>query len=103
MSAFARHAGIFQVKAASRFQHLGEFPAPEKAGDAEKLDAVGGVLHNGLPCFGHRTFRRWELGQLLEPGRSYHLEDAGVTREGTQLLAIYRGERAISNRKADAA
>ena len=48
-------------------------------------------------------FRRWELGQLLEPGRSYHLEDAGVTREGTQLLAIYRGERAISNRKADAA
>lgn len=35
-------------------------------------------------------YRRWELCQLLEPGCSYHLEDAGVTGDGTALLAVYR-------------
>jgi len=35
-------------------------------------------------------FRRWELAQVLEPGADYHIEDAGETRDGTRLLAIYR-------------
>ena len=48
-------------------------------------------------------FRRWELGQLLEPGRSYHLEDAGVTRDGTALLAVYRGNREQPGGKAERA
>jgi len=42
-------------------------------------------------------FRRWELAQVLEPGADYHIEDAGETRDGTSLLAIYC--RALPSRK----
>jgi len=34
-------------------------------------------------------FRRWELPDLLEPDRRYHLEDAGTHADGTPLLAVY--------------
>lgn len=34
-------------------------------------------------------FRRWELEDMLEVGTDFHLEDAGETADGTQLLAIY--------------
>ena len=34
-------------------------------------------------------FRRWELQNLLEPDRRYHLEDAGTHADGTPLLAVY--------------
>lgn len=37
-------------------------------------------------------FRRWELVQVLEPGRDYHLEAAGRTVDGAELVAVYRGE-----------
>ncbi len=37
-------------------------------------------------------FRRWELAQLLETGKDYHLEDAGTTSDGTPLIAVYRSE-----------
>jgi len=35
-------------------------------------------------------FRRWDLAQVLEAGEDYHIEDAGWTRDGTTLFAIYR-------------
>jgi hypothetical protein len=34
-------------------------------------------------------FRRWELEDVLEVGTDFHLEDAGETADGTQLLAVY--------------
>ena len=34
-------------------------------------------------------FRRWELAQVLKPGKDYHLEDAGMTSDGTALMAVY--------------
>lgn len=36
--------------------------------------------------------RRWELPELLEPDRRYHLEDAGTHTDGTPLLAVYAAE-----------
>lgn len=41
--------------------------------------------HQRLPGL----FRRWELAQLLEPGRDYRLEDAGSTTDGSPLFAVY--------------
>lgn len=35
-------------------------------------------------------FRLWELGQVLEPEVDYHIEDAGKTDDGAQLVAVYR-------------
>jgi hypothetical protein len=35
-------------------------------------------------------FRRWELEEVLEVGRDFHLEDAGETADGTQLVAVYQ-------------
>jgi len=37
-------------------------------------------------------FRRWELPQVLETGRDFHIEEAGVASDGTQLFAVYRRE-----------
>jgi len=34
-------------------------------------------------------FRRWELEDVLEVGSDFHLEEAGETTDGTQLLAVY--------------
>ena len=34
-------------------------------------------------------FRRWELEQVVEVGRDFHVEDAGAAADGTQLLAVY--------------
>jgi hypothetical protein len=34
-------------------------------------------------------FRRWELPEVLEPHKSYHIEEAGCDAEGTPLLALY--------------
>ena len=41
-------------------------------------------------------FRRWELAQVLEPGRDYRLEDAGETDCGTKLIALYRSEPIVA-------
>ncbi|MGZ9092690.1 MAG: hypothetical protein ACXW3T_14195 [Rhodoplanes sp.] len=35
-------------------------------------------------------FRRWELAQIIEPGRDYRIEDAGEAGDGTLLFAVYR-------------
>lgn len=34
--------------------------------------------------------RSWELEQVLRPGRSYVVRDAGKTAEGAPLFTIYR-------------
>lgn len=38
-------------------------------------------------------FRRWEIEQVVEPGKSFHLEVAGDTADGTTLFAVYRRDR----------
>jgi len=38
-------------------------------------------------------YRRWELGDVLDIGSDFHLEDAGDAADGTQLIAVYRRER----------
>ena len=37
-------------------------------------------------------FRRWELAEVLEAERRYHIEDAGTHSDGTPLLAVYANE-----------
>jgi hypothetical protein len=34
-------------------------------------------------------FRRWELSEILETHRQYHIEDAGEHTDGTPLLSLY--------------
>ena len=34
-------------------------------------------------------FRRWELAQVIEAGKDYHVEDAGSACDGTALYAVY--------------
>lgn len=34
-------------------------------------------------------FRRWELAQVIEAGKDYHVEDAGSACDGTTLCAVY--------------
>ena len=42
-------------------------------------------------------FRRWELSEVLERHRNYHIEDAGAHADGTPLLALYM-EAAVDDR-----
>ena len=35
-------------------------------------------------------FRRWELALVLQSGIDYRIEDAGETRDGSPLVAVYR-------------
>jgi len=37
-------------------------------------------------------FRRWELPEIFEANRDYHIEDAGVHADGTPLVALYTCE-----------
>ena len=37
-------------------------------------------------------FRRWELAQVIEPNKDYHVEDAGSASDGTTLYAVYASE-----------
>lgn len=34
-------------------------------------------------------YRRWELPEILESQRKYHIEEAGNHADGTPLLAVY--------------
>jgi len=34
-------------------------------------------------------YRRWELVEVFEPNRNYHIEDAGTHADGTPLLAVF--------------
>ncbi len=37
-------------------------------------------------------FRRWELPEIFEANRDYHIEDAGTHADGTPLVALYSSE-----------
>ncbi len=37
-------------------------------------------------------FRRWELPEIFEANRDYHIEDAGAHADGTPLVALYSSE-----------
>lgn len=41
-------------------------------------------------------FRRWELPEVLEAERRYHIEDAGTHADGTPLVAVYANDIARS-------
>lgn len=45
-------------------------------------------------------FRRWELGQLLEIGEDYRIEDAGAAEDGTTLYAVYKSIPIASDMEA---
>jgi hypothetical protein len=45
-------------------------------------------------------YRRWEIAQVLEAGKDYHLEDAGTTSEGGQLYAVFRREEEPAGEEA---
>ena len=34
-------------------------------------------------------FRRWEIEQVVEAGREFHIEEAGKACDGTQLFAVF--------------
>jgi hypothetical protein len=36
--------------------------------------------------------RRWEIERVLGTGANYHIEEAGMARDGTPLYAVYRCE-----------
>lgn len=40
-------------------------------------------------------FRRWELPQVVESGEDYRIEDAGETRDGVTLFAVWRRDPAV--------
>ena len=37
-------------------------------------------------------YRRWELPEIVEVQRRYHIEEAGTHADGTPLLAVYSSE-----------
>lgn len=39
-------------------------------------------------------FRRWELGQIIETGTGYMIENAGSTEDGTPVFAVYAADPA---------
>jgi hypothetical protein len=41
-------------------------------------------------------FRRWELGQVIEAGKDYRVEDAGSACDGTTLYAVYAGAATVA-------
>ena len=45
-------------------------------------------------------YRRWELNDVIEPYRTYQIEDAGAHADGTPLLAIYVSAPAPDAREA---
>jgi hypothetical protein len=44
-------------------------------------------------------FRRWEIEQVLEGGKDFHIEEAGTACDGTPLFAVYRREQPEDRRK----
>lgn len=41
-------------------------------------------------------FRRWELPQVVEAGEDYRIEDAGETRDGVTLFAVWRRDPSVA-------
>ena len=51
----------------------------------DEIDPVPDHVLRRLPGL----FRRWELAQVIEAGKDYHVEDAGSACDGTTLYALY--------------
>jgi hypothetical protein len=51
----------------------------------DEIDRVPDHMLHRLPGL----FRRWELAQVIEAGKHYHIENAGSASDGTTLYAIY--------------
>jgi hypothetical protein len=51
----------------------------------DEFDPASNHLLRRLPGL----FRRWELGQVIEAGKDYRVEDAGTACDGTTLFAVY--------------
>lgn len=47
-------------------------------------------------------FRRWELPDIVEMRRLYHIEEAGTHADGTPLLALYAGAALADDRRSAA-
>jgi hypothetical protein len=50
----------------------------EKTTSPESFERLPGLL------------RSWEIERVLEPGSDFHIEEAGMARDGTLLFAVYR-------------
>lgn len=37
-------------------------------------------------------FRRWEFQEVIEAGKDFHIEDAGIAADGTPLFQVFRRE-----------
>lgn len=46
-------------------------------------------------------FRRWELAAVLKAGADYRLEEAGITGDGSPLVAVFESTPATSGRGAE--
>ena len=51
----------------------------------DEIDRIPDHVLQRLPGL----FRRWELAQVIEAGKDYHVEDAGSACDGTTLYALY--------------
>jgi hypothetical protein len=57
----------------------------------DEIDRVPDHMLHRLPGL----FRRWELAQVIEAGKHYHIEDAGSACDGTTLYAVYAGAAVV--------
>ncbi|MBB6190849.1 hypothetical protein FHS51_001069 [Sphingobium wenxiniae] len=46
-------------------------------------------------------YRRWELPEIFEAQRRYHIEEAGTHADGTPLLAVYSSEPEADSQASD--
>lgn len=58
----------------------------------DEIDRVPDHMLHRLPGL----FRRWELAQVIEAGKHYHIEHAGSACDGTTLYAVYVGPAVAS-------
>ena len=60
-------------------------PTSKGSSPMDEIHAVPDHMLRRLPGL----FRRWELAQVIEAGKDYHVEDAGSACDGTTLYAVY--------------
>jgi hypothetical protein len=65
----------------------------------DEIDPVPDHVLRRLPGL----FRRWEIAQIIEAGKDYHLEDAGSACDGTTLYAVYVSKPAAPEAQVETA
>ena len=68
-----------------RVHRTDERPSSKGSSPMDEIHAVPDHMLRRLPGL----FRRWELAQIIEAGKDYHVEDAGSACDGTTLYAVY--------------